>query len=107
MLHACDTYVPVHPDVPSWPQDKLAAMAETVMALVLALKQQTEQKLTDSAQILQSILRAAANDNGEWYIPLRAEEVGSCCSSLSRQTPVVQLLPCDSQLGRCGATCLH
>jgi hypothetical protein len=60
-------------------------MAETVMALVLALKQQTEQKLTDSATILQSILRAAANDNGEWYIPLRAEEVGSRCSGSPTQ----------------------
>lgn len=54
---------------------KLKELADTVMVLVDALVKQSEQKLTDSAGVLQEILTAAADDNGEWYIPLTEQQV--------------------------------
>ncbi len=46
----------------------------------------TEQQLTDSAKVLQDILTAAANDQGEWYLPLEPEQVraaGACMCALA------------------------
>jgi hypothetical protein len=56
-------------------KSKLKELADTVMVLVDALVKQSEQKLTDSAGVLQEILTAAADDNGEWYIPLTEQQV--------------------------------
>jgi hypothetical protein len=36
----------------------------------------TEQQLSDSAKVLQDILTAAADGQGEWYLPLEPAKVG-------------------------------
>jgi hypothetical protein len=56
-------------------KEKLKGLADTVMVLVDAWVQQSERQLSDSAQVLQDILKAAADENGEWYLPLTADQV--------------------------------
>jgi hypothetical protein len=46
------------------------------MVLVDTMVKQSEQKLSDSAATLQAILAAAADENGEWYLPLAPQQVG-------------------------------
>ena len=58
-------------------KDKLKVLADSVMVLVDAWVQQSERQLSDSAQVLQDILKAAADDNGEWYLPLTPDQVGT------------------------------
>jgi hypothetical protein len=56
-------------------KERLRSVADAVMLLVDAMVKQTEQQLNDSASILQAILRAAADANGEWYLPLEPDQV--------------------------------
>eukprot|EP00879_Flechtneria_rotunda_P003482 GHRR01003711.1.p1 GENE.GHRR01003711.1~~GHRR01003711.1.p1 ORF type:complete len:319 (+),score=117.10 GHRR01003711.1:119-1075(+) len=58
-------------------KERLKGVADTVMLLVDAMVRQTEQKLNDSAAVLQEILKAGANEKGEWYLPLDPEQVSS------------------------------
>lgn len=45
------------------------------MVLVDSMVKSSEQKLSDSAATLQAILAAAADENGEWYLPLSPQQV--------------------------------
>eukprot|EP00882_Tetradesmus_deserticola_P010074 GHRQ01010644.1.p1 GENE.GHRQ01010644.1~~GHRQ01010644.1.p1 ORF type:complete len:389 (+),score=148.19 GHRQ01010644.1:331-1497(+) len=65
-------------------KDKLKAVADTVMVLVDAMVKQTEQQLNDSAGVLQEVLKAAADERGEWYLPLDKEQVSSVRAALER-----------------------
>jgi len=57
-------------------QDKLSALAKVVMQLVDAMVRKTNDQLSESAQVLQDILRAAADEaTGEWTLPLQADKV--------------------------------
>jgi len=56
-------------------KDRLRSVADVVMVLVDAFVKQSEQKLSDSASTLQAILAAAADENGEWYLPLTPQQV--------------------------------
>ena len=56
-------------------KDKLQILASTVMKLVDALLKKSEKQLSDSGKILQEILSAAADEKGEWYVPLKPAQV--------------------------------
>ncbi len=58
-------------------RERLGEMANRVMVLVDAMVKTTEEKLSGSARVLQDILAAAADENGEWYLPLAPEQVGA------------------------------
>ena len=47
---------------------------QTVMTIVDTVVSRTNTQVADSAKVLQSILAAAANERGEWELPLSAEK---------------------------------
>ena len=49
--------------------------AQTVMTIVDTIVSRTNTQVADSAKVLQAILAAAANERGEWDLPLSAEKV--------------------------------
>lgn len=65
-------------------KDRLKALADSVMVLVDTFVRSSEQKLSDSAATLQAILAAAADANGEWYLPLTKEQVSAVRAALDR-----------------------
>eukprot|EP00798_Chlamydomonas_sp_ICE-L_P024027 gene24027-9603_t len=56
-------------------RSKLADASNKVMVLVDAMVKTTVSQLEDSSQVLQNILTAAADDKGDWYLPLTEEQV--------------------------------
>jgi hypothetical protein len=56
---------------------KLQSLARVVMQLVDAMVRTTNDQLSESAALLQTILRAAADDNGEWALPLPADRLAA------------------------------
>jgi hypothetical protein len=67
-------------------KDRLRAVADAVMLLVDTMVKQTEQQLNDSAAILQEILKAAANEKGEWYLPLDPAQVSAVRAALDKHS---------------------
>lgn len=65
-------------------KERLRAVADAVMLLVDTMVKRTEQQLNDSASVLQEILRAAADANGEWYLPLEPGQVAAVRAALDR-----------------------
>ncbi|GBF97230.1 hypothetical protein Rsub_09921, partial [Raphidocelis subcapitata] len=70
-------------------KDRLRALADAVMVLVDAMVKQSEQKLGDAASTLQAILAAAADEKGEWYMPLAPQQVKSVRDALERNAPAL------------------
>ena len=59
-------------------QQQLKSLATTVMQIVDAMVQQTDEKLSGSSEMLEQILIAGADeDTGEWSVPLPAERVSA------------------------------
>ena len=56
---------------------RIASLASTVMTMANVVVKQTEGQLSQSASILQSILIAAADENGEWHLPLTEQQTAS------------------------------
>jgi uncharacterized caspase-like protein len=56
-------------------KQRLASLASTVMHLVEAAVAKTEEQLTGSGQLVQEILKAGANEDGSWELPLPEENV--------------------------------
>ncbi|KXZ43858.1 hypothetical protein GPECTOR_79g137 [Gonium pectorale] len=65
-------------------KERLQGVATSVMVLVDAVRKRTEQQLEDSGKVLQDILVAAADDKGEWYLPLTQEQVEGVREALDR-----------------------
>lgn len=65
-------------------KDRLRAVADSVMILVDTMVKQTEQQLNDSASVLQEILKAAADERGEWYLPLEPAQVAAVRAALDK-----------------------
>ncbi|KAG2431615.1 hypothetical protein HYH02_013308 [Chlamydomonas schloesseri] len=65
-------------------KDKLQGLATSVMVLVDAVRRRTEQQLADSGNVLQDILVAAADEKGEWYLPLTDDQVEAVREALNR-----------------------
>ena len=68
------SYSPTPPDSTA-DKDKLQGVANSVMVLVDAMVRKSEQQLSDSGKVLQEVLSAAADEKGEWYIPLAPAQV--------------------------------
>ncbi len=59
-------------------KQQLRSLATTVMQIVDAMVQQTDEKLSGSSEMLEQILIAGADeDSGEWSVPLPAERVSA------------------------------
>ena len=58
-------------------KEKLAALADTVMTTLDVIVRRTEEQVDTSAETLQSILAVAAEDDGEFLVPLSAEKATS------------------------------
>ncbi|GAX72617.1 hypothetical protein CEUSTIGMA_g73.t1 [Chlamydomonas eustigma] len=56
-------------------KEKLQYIANSVMVLVDAIVRKSEQQLSDSGKVLQEVLSAAADEKGEWYLPLAPAQV--------------------------------
>ncbi|KAG2485411.1 hypothetical protein HYH03_015897 [Edaphochlamys debaryana] len=67
-------------------KDRLQDLATSVMVLVDAVRKRTEQQLEDSGKILQDILVAAADEKGEWYLPLTTDQVTNVRAALDRHS---------------------
>lgn len=67
-------------------KERLRTVADSVMLLVDTMVKQTEQQLNDSAAVLQDILKAAADQKGEWYLPLDAAQVASVRAALDKHS---------------------
>jgi flagellar biosynthesis regulator FlaF len=67
-------------------KDRLRAVADSVMILVDTMVKQTEQQLNDSAAVLQDILKAAADEKGEWYLPLDPAQVAAVRAALDKHS---------------------
>ena len=52
------------------------------MSIVDAIVKKTDAQLIDSAEVLQEILVAAADERGEWHLPLEPERVASMRAAL-------------------------
>lgn len=67
------------------------------MALANAVVKETEGQLSQSAAVLQEILKAGANSRGEWHLPLNDQELQSMQQvlfCLARMTFPEQVLTC-------------
>ena len=48
-------------------------LADSVMLVVEAMVQKTDERSTETSGVLQDILRAAADEGGHWDLPLEPE----------------------------------
>ncbi|KAK9822820.1 hypothetical protein WJX81_004256 [Elliptochloris bilobata] len=55
-------------------KDRLTALANTVMTIVDTIVARTNTQVADSSKVLQAIMAAAANEHGEWELPLSTEK---------------------------------
>lgn len=65
-------------------RDALNRMAQSCMLLVDAMLKKSERELEDSSKVLQDILAAAADDRGEWYLPLTTIQVAALRAAMER-----------------------
>jgi hypothetical protein len=71
-------------------KEKLASLARVVMQLVDAMVRKTNAQLTDSAGVLQEILKAAADERtGEWKVPLPADKVAAMRAAMDARAEFI------------------
>lgn len=58
-------------------KDRISSLAATVASLVEGIVKASEGQAVESGQVLQTILKAAADDAGEWHMPLKAAQEAS------------------------------
>eukprot|EP01024_Parvocaulis_polyphysoides_P021738 TRINITY_DN20322_c0_g2_i2.p1 TRINITY_DN20322_c0_g2~~TRINITY_DN20322_c0_g2_i2.p1 ORF type:complete len:378 (+),score=52.57 TRINITY_DN20322_c0_g2_i2:130-1134(+) len=63
-------------------KQQLQSMADSVMVLLDALVKQTEDQLQKSSAVLQDILKTAADEKGEWLVPLPDEKEAAVKTAL-------------------------
>lgn len=80
--HTLSCFNATHLISPATDKERLKSLADVVLVLVDTMVKQSEQKLSDSASTLQAILAAAADQNGEWFMPLTPQQVGGNCGGV-------------------------
>jgi len=60
-------------DCPEGDREKLAALADNLASTLAVIVESAEEKLDDASDVLQTIVVAAAEDDGEFLVPLSAE----------------------------------
>eukprot|EP00890_Picochlorum_soloecismus_P000294 jgi/Picsp_1/1265/NSC_04746-R1_protein len=58
-------------------KDRLRSLANVVMQILDALVKKTDEQLIDSSEVLQEILIAGAEENGQWEVPLSDSKMES------------------------------
>lgn len=79
-------------------KQKFSSLASTVMHLVEAAVAETEEQMTGSGKIVQEIMKASANADGTWPIPLPDENVEKMkqvcrCFSCVHAAELVSVVP--------------
>lgn len=69
------------------------------MTMANAVVKQTEGQLSQSASTLQSILIAAADENGEWHLPLTEKQTASMQQVQTVFSLTCNCLQCSSLAG--------
>lgn len=62
------------------------------MRMVDALVKRTDTKISDSGRLLESFLKAAADERGEWELPLPPEKLKAMQEVHCSLTPLVYML---------------
>lgn len=70
-------------------KDKLAALASNLVTALEVVVQRTEERMDDSADVVQKVLAAAAEDNGEFELPLKPERVQAMRAALIERRQLV------------------
>ncbi len=52
-------------------------LASTILKLIEKIVQKTDTDLMEARQVLQDILKAGANERGEWFLPLPADRAAA------------------------------
>ena len=68
---------------------RLAALADTVMTTLDVIVRRTEEQVDTSAETLQSILSAAAEEDGEFLVPLSAAKALALRAAVLERAPVL------------------
>lgn len=68
---------------------KMEALSRAVMTLTEAMVKMAEDQLQDSSELVTKILTSAADERGEWELPLAPEQL-----SALKQVPCSSLNPC-------------
>lgn len=63
-------------------KERLRVVADSVVVLLDAAMKQTESRLSDSARVLQELLSAAADADGQWFLPLSKAQVAAVRSAM-------------------------
>ena len=66
------------------------------MRIVDAVVKKTNADVSDSAKVLQDILAAAANERGEWELPLTPEKTAAMKKALEDRSDHLSEVPCTS-----------
>jgi hypothetical protein len=56
-------------------KERLRSLADATMRIVDAMMKQTESQLQNSGVTVQDVLKAGANDKGEWTVPLAEDRI--------------------------------
>lgn len=63
-------------------KDRLTSLSRAVMSLVDAMVKRADAQLTDSSQVLGEILKAGADESGNWNLPLGEKEINALNQAL-------------------------
>ncbi|GMH37163.1 hypothetical protein BSKO_05036 [Bryopsis sp. KO-2023] len=63
-------------------KDRLMSLSRAVMSLVDAMVKRADAQLTDSSQVLGEILKAGADETGNWNLPLGEKEINALNQAL-------------------------
>mmetsp|Transcript_14568 Transcript_14568/g.44035 ORF Transcript_14568/g.44035 Transcript_14568/m.44035 type:complete len:364 (-) Transcript_14568:1813-2904(-) len=63
-------YAKRHDEAGAELKEQLSSLAETVNKLYFAIVKASSEKAEESSDVLQTVLKAAADANGEWHVPL-------------------------------------
>ncbi|CAD7700629.1 unnamed protein product [Ostreobium quekettii] len=63
-------------------RQRYMSLSRSIMALVDAIVKKADEQITDSAEVLQKILKAAADESGNWHVPLTPKEISALDQAL-------------------------
>lgn len=70
-------------------KNKLAALASNLVAALEVVVQRTEERMDDSADVVQQVLAAAAEPNGEFELPLKPHRIQAMRAALVERRQLV------------------
>jgi len=70
-------------------KEKLSALADNVVATLEAVMARTEEKMDDASELVQTLLSSAAEENGEFDVPLKPERVAFMRAKVKEQRELI------------------